>query len=57
MLRWTVKDCIEHLQQLKNPFEKSAGITQKPKLADILNSIGGKEVTNAQQAPKLQTGV
>ena len=51
-IKWTVKDCIEHLQQLKNPFEKAATL-QKPKLSDALNQMvrgnGGKEALEREQ--------
>ena len=37
-IKWTVKDCIAHLQELRNPFEK---VNQKPKLSEVINSIRG----------------
>jgi len=42
MIKWTVKDCIEHIQQLKNPFEKTAGVVQKPKLSEAIKAMEGK---------------
>lgn len=42
MIKWTVQNCIDHIQQLKNPFEKTAGVTQKPKLSEAINSMAGK---------------
>jgi len=40
MIKWTVKDFIEHVEQLKNPFEKTTA--QKPKLSEAINSMAGK---------------
>lgn len=52
MIKWTVKDCIEHLEQLKNPFEQTVTL-QKPKLSDVISSMGNQEVLNAEEPPKL----
>lgn len=40
MIRWTIKDCIRCLNELKDPFE---GETEKPtKFSQVLNALKGK---------------
>ena len=41
MIKWTVKDCLEHLKELKNPFEKIK--SEKPKLSDVMASMNRGE--------------
>ena len=45
-IKWTVSDALEHLKELKNPFEKTE-TAQGTKLSDVFNRIarenGGKE--------------
>lgn len=40
-IKWTVKDAIESLKNLTNPFEQAGmqGANQKPRLSDILNNM------------------
>jgi len=51
-VKWTVKDAIQALAELKNPFDKM-GIganANKPKLSEIISSMAGnngeKETAN-----------
>ena len=51
-IKWTVSDAIEHLKELKNPFERTE-TAQGTKLSDVFNRIasenGGKEVPDIEQ--------
>ncbi len=44
-IKWSVDGAIESLKNLTNPFEKVGmqGSNQKPKLSDILNTMGNVE--------------
>ena len=40
-IKWTVSDAIEHLKELKNPFERTE-TAQGTKLSDVFNRIANE---------------